>query len=256
MNKSLVILCLLAIVSISISSQEDLSLDKVKNSGILKIGMNTTELPWALYDKKTKNLIGYEVEIQKLIAEKLTQWLGKKIQIKVVNGKWLDLPKLLNKGKFDVIGNAYGPYKYDNVVWSKAYHKWGLMLAVRKNSSYSSPNALQNKLVAHYNEFIARKTAKELGLNKLKAYEDGEAALKNLVNGKVEGFMYDSVFLQYYAKKDSRVKIIGGLLHHSGYHFGVRKQDSALLAMLDKAVTEVLKSDQYKKILQKWFGKN
>src|SRR3972149_5925032 len=80
-----------------LDQKSDTTWDKIKASGVLRIGITSGDLPWIDIDPATGSYVGAEVEI----AEQLTQELG--VEIQWVDTGWDALIDDLIAQKFDVI---------------------------------------------------------------------------------------------------------------------------------------------------------
>jgi len=223
--------------------------------GILRIGQSDTELPWCDRDPDTGELIGYEVEIDKLLLNQINQKLKSNLEIQFVMGDWIDLPNRLIRKRFDIIGNCWTPSEeyQDKILWSVPYHKWGLITAVRADSPYTSIDQLINKPVGRYNDPTSEHVFKEKGFKDVRSYNDGDLAMEELLNGNLEAYIYDSVYLLYAEKNNPDIRVIGEELNESTYNFGIRKGEEDLLELINQCLEEVIVSKEYKEILDRWF---
>jgi polar amino acid transport system substrate-binding protein len=251
-KKVLVVLIALSLIFALVlpTSSADRSLVRVKGAGVLKVGMDVNELPWAGVDLDTGKRIGFEVELAELLAKRLG------VKLEIVSLTWASLPNALLEGKFDVVGNAWTPEPETEktIGWSKPYFEWGLMIAVRKNNNtIRGVEDLRGKVVGRYDDPTTEEIVRAIpGLKELKTYtvsDDGYAALKS---GRIDAFIYDSVALLYIAKEDPAIKVVGRRLNTSTYNYGVRKADAELLKAIDSALVQILSSKEYKDIMSHW----
>src|SRR5690606_19897534 len=77
-------------------------LDTVKERGALIVGLEGTYPPFNYVDAKTGELDGFDVDVAKLIAERLG------VKAEFVKTEWSAILAGLGSGKFDVIVNQVG----------------------------------------------------------------------------------------------------------------------------------------------------
>jgi ABC-type amino acid transport substrate-binding protein len=223
--------------------------------GIIKVGTMDNELPWCDRDMETGELIGYEVEIIRLLVEKMNTILNSDIKLEFVSAYWDELPDKLLRRRIDIIGNSWSPtdeYK-DKIIWSNPYQIWGLITVIRSNSNYTSIDQLKNLPVGRYDDPVTIDLFNSLGFKNIKLYENGDLGIEELIAGNIEAFIYDSASLEYIAKVDPRIKVIGSYLNQSTYNFGIRKGEEDLLQVVNQALDLIIGSPEYQAIMDKWY---
>ncbi len=104
------------------SSGKSDALKSIKEKGKIVIGLEGNWQPWSYHDEQD-NLVGYDVEVGKAIAEKLG------VEAEFVEGPWDGLFAGIDAGRYDIIINGVGiteerqksydfsePYAYDSSV--------------------------------------------------------------------------------------------------------------------------------------------
>src|SRR5205823_3937834 len=81
--------------------------------------------------QQPSRVVGFEVELMKLIAEKLG------VRSEFVQGNWDKLPDLLHLDKFDIIVNGYESTKprLDKMLATRRYYVYELQLMARKDDA-------------------------------------------------------------------------------------------------------------------------
>jgi ABC-type amino acid transport substrate-binding protein len=231
------------------TSASDQSWEKIKKSGVLVIGMDTSELPWVELDAESGKYEGFEYELM----EKITQELGMKL--KIISTHWVNLANTLIEKKFDILANAYSekdveePEKF---IWSEPYYEWVWVVCARSNDKRINTLAdLKGKIVGCYID------SQELcstipGIKELKVYD--QPAYDKLLEGVIDVFIYDSTSVYYVVRNEPRLKVVGPIFPENvnTYRLGFRKEDVSLKDTVNNVLTKILAGEEYKAILAKW----
>jgi lysine-arginine-ornithine-binding protein len=229
------------------------------NAQTLKLGTDPTFAP---YESKSPSgeIVGFEIDIAKAMCQKM----GVK-PVWVENDFDSIIPALQAK-KFDAIvsGMAVNEKRKQQVNFTdKVFHTPAGMV-VRKGSGLKTLAAsLKGKSVGMQQgtifEQYARKYYSPYGVN-VTPYKTPDLYRADLLAGRLDAVMDDSVVLQTtllskpegkdyeFAKPALRDEIFG-----VGAAFGVRKDDTALLQKLNKALAAIRKDGTYDKIAKKYF---
>src|SRR5690606_11397188 len=155
-------------------------LDTVKERGTLIVGVEGTYPPFNFVDTKTHELDGFDVDVAKLVADKL----GVKVQF--VKTEWSAILAGLHAGKFDVIINQVGitPDRQKTFDFSIPYVASSPQLILRKDdtSGYKSFADLKGKRlgVSQGSNYEALAKAQEGVL--VKSYPGAPEYLSDLVS--------------------------------------------------------------------------
>ena len=230
---------------------KDNSLERVLSSKELRVGSALEELPWGKVDPKTGKEIGAEVEIAKLVADKLS------VKLVLVN-KGFDylLPDLLNK-QYDVViaGMSITNERKKLVNFTGPYLTTGLSIIVRKdNQSIKSVSDLEGKKVGTLSGTTSHEFLQTLKNVDVRAYDDPGKYITETINGNIDATVYDATAANNYLKENPSLKVTGDLLKKEQYGMAVRKGDVMLLNELNLIISEIKDSDEFKKIIQEWYG--
>lgn len=173
-------------------------MEKVKRTGVLSAGTSKDAFPFAYKDKQGK-LIGYSVDMLKLIQQQLEKELGKKIQLKLVtlppSGR---IPNIVNR-KVDIVCDAssFTWERNKNVDFSFSYGATGTNLLVKKASNLGSPKSLIGKkigvLAKTTNENAIKRAQPQAKLIYLRDRWQGYTALQQ---GRIDAFADDGILLE------------------------------------------------------------
>jgi len=239
------------VAATSAFAQQDLK--GIKEAGVLRIGTEGTYPPFTYHDEKNE-LVGFDVEIGRAVAEKL----GVKAQF--LEGKWDGLIAGLDANRYDVVINQVGitdarKAKYD---FSEPYIASKAVLIVKGD----------NDEIRSFADLKGRKAAQTLTSNFGKLAEasgaqlvgtDGfDQSIQLVLQGRADATVNDNLsFLDFKKKKpDADVKVVAQQedADVSGIIFA--KGQPELKAALDKALADIKADGTYEKISQKYFGAN
>jgi polar amino acid transport system substrate-binding protein len=173
-------------------------MQKVKRTGVLTAGTSKDAFPFA-YRNKEGQLIGYSVDMLKLIQQQLEKELGKKIQLKLVALNTDErIPNIVNQ-KVDIVCDAssFTWERNKSVDFSFSYGATGTNLLVKKTSTINEPKSLIGKRIG-----VLPKTTNEKAIAtaqpqaKLVYFKDREKAYAALQQGKIDGFASDGILLE------------------------------------------------------------
>ena len=120
-------------------------------------------------------------------------------------------------------------------------------------------SSLQDKKVACVNRHITHiylQNFKEIQCHLVSTPVEGLLAL---INGKVDAFIYPEqivLYLSQQLKLSDKLKVVGKPLRVLSWSMTVKKGNKELLEKLNSGINAVRESGEYKKIYNKWFGKN
>ena len=181
----------------SVASAETV-MEKVKRTGVLTAGTSKDAFPFAYKDKQGQ-LIGYSVDMLKLIQQQLEKEVGRKIQLKLVAlapaGR---IPNIVNR-KVDIVCDAssFTWERNKNVDFSFSYGATGTNLLVKKASNLGSPKSLIGKRIG-----VLAKTTNEQAIKqaqpqaKLVYPKDRWQGYTALQQGKIDAFADDGILLE------------------------------------------------------------
>ncbi|MEM6402260.1 MAG: amino acid ABC transporter substrate-binding protein [Cyanobacteria bacterium P01_D01_bin.116] len=181
----------------SVASAESV-MQKVKRTGVLTAGTSKDAFPFAYKDKQGK-LIGYSVDMLKLIQQQLEKELGKKLQLKLVALNTDErIPNIINN-KVDIVCDAssFTWERNKNVDFSFSYGATGTNLLVKKTSNLGDSKSLIGKRIG-----VLAKTTNEKAIAqaqpkaKLVYFKDRQKAYTALEQGKIDAFASDGILLE------------------------------------------------------------
>lgn len=255
-----IIMTVIIAISISCSkkdSTEDNSIQKVKDSGKLILGLDDTFAPMGFRDD-SEEIVGFDIDLAKEVASRM----GVKLEIKPID--WSSSILSLNKGDIDVLWNGLtiNETRKEQINFSKPYLNNRLVIVKPKNrNDINSKNDLAGKIlgvqVGSNDEALQSdpisKEAKEI-----RKYDVNVNAFLDLRAKRIDAVIIDEVAAQYYISQEKVdfVVVENSPLTEEFYGVGFRKTDSKLLAEVDRILDEMKTDGKASEISQKWFAKD
>lgn len=139
---------LLLAVGIAQPAWAETVMEKIARTGILTVGTRTDLVPYS-YVNDQGDLVGYSVDVVKLIRDRLQTELGKDITIQIVpETDFSQRMTHLTSGQVDIACDTAFTWQRDQYVdFSVSYGLSGIRLAVPKDSSLGSSESLAGKRI-------------------------------------------------------------------------------------------------------------
>ncbi|MDR2710829.1 MAG: amino acid ABC transporter substrate-binding protein [Burkholderiales bacterium] len=220
------------------------------------IGLDDSFPPMGFRDEQNQ-ITGFDVDL----AKEAAKHLGMEVEFKPID--WNAKEAELNGKRVDALWNGLTitEERKANIAFTTPYLKNRQIVVVTATSPIKSKADMAGKVVGvqegstavdAVEKDVASKTFKEL-----KKFKDNVTALLDLTTGRLDAVVVDEVVGRYYvAKKPGEYVVLGEDFGDEEYGVGVRKDDTALLAKLQKAMDDMRKDGSAAKISEKWFGKD
>lgn len=230
-------------------------LSDIKKKGELVFGVLGTDEPNSFVDPKTREFIGYEVDLARAIAAKI----GVKPVFKQV-AVAARIPEL-QQGGVDILAASltHNKEREAQVDFSLTHFVTGQKVLVKKSSGIQDVSALAGKKVV-----TVKGGTQEPNIRKavptadVVTFETTQQAFQALQQGKGVAFVNDEVsLLSDYAKLGSAKKdylILPQNLSVEPLAFGIRKGEGALKAAVDDTLRGLEKNGEAEKAFVKWYG--
>lgn len=230
-------------------------LDDIKKKGELVVGVLGTDEPNSFIDPKTREIIGYEVDLARAIATRL----GVKLQIKQL-AVAARIPEL-QQGHVDLLAASLTHNKEREAVidFSLTTFVTGQKVLVKADSGIQNLAALAGKKVVTIKggtqEPNIRKAVPQVDVV---TFDTGPQAFQALQQGKGVAFVNDEVsLLDQHAKlgtASSQYRILDQNISVEPLAIGIRKGEKRLKAEVDAALSSLEKGGEADKLFVKWYG--
>lgn len=227
------------------------SLTRVQEAGVLKIGTEGTYAPYSYHDEDGK-LVGFDVEIAELVAEKL------EVEAEFVETKWDAMIAGLDAKRFDIIANQVGISeerleKYD---FSEPYtYIHGALIVNEDNEEIKSFEDISGKKSAQTLTSNWAKTAEEYGAE-LVGVDGFEQSIELITSGRADLTINSEVALYDYLKQkpDAPIKSVALSDNPSIVGIPVRKGEESLYEAINTAILELKEDGKLAELSIKYFG--
>jgi polar amino acid transport system substrate-binding protein len=230
-------------------------LSDIKKKGELIIGVLGTDEPNSFIDPKTREIVGYEVDLGKAVA----RTIGVKPVIKQL-AVAARIPEL-QQGRVDILAAALTHTKEREAVvdFSISTFLTGQKVMVRRDSGITQLAQLAGKRVTTVKGGTQEPNMrKAVPTVQVITFETAPQAFVALQQRKANGFVNDEVSLHdAYGKLGPAQKdyvILPQSISSEALAIGIKKGESSLKAVVDSTLRELEKSGEAEKLFIKWFG--
>ncbi|MGN0295258.1 MAG: amino acid ABC transporter substrate-binding protein [Lachnospiraceae bacterium] len=252
-----VMLCAAVLTGCSQSGEETAVLEKfdllsqIQERGEIVIAMEGTWAPWTYHDEADE-LVGYDVEVAKLVAEKLG------VKPVFVESEWDGLLAGLDDGRYDIMVNGVGitPERQEKYDFSTpyAYNRTAVIVRGDYDEIHSmedlSGKRTANTISSTYAEQAERYGAEVTGV------DDLNQTIELLLSGRIDATLNAEVtFFDYLnAHSDANIQIAAYSDDVEQVAIPVRKGEETLLAAINEALAELNASGKLTELSEKYFG--
>lgn len=234
------------------NSNEDNSLQRVKDSGKLSIGLDDSYPPMEFRNNKNQ-LEGFDIDLGKELAKKL----GVKYNPVVTDFNGIILA--LQSGKFDAIIATLSitDERKKQIDFIGPYINGGQIIIVKSsNKSITTKDDLKDKTVGVQLGSTGEQAAGKIsGVKEIKKYDKITEAFHEVSIGRIDALICDSEVGEYYVAKDKKdYAVLKDKLTKEPVGIGVKKKDKKLQEALNKAIADLKKDGTLSKLSTKWFG--
>ena len=226
--------------------------EDIKNSGVLKVGIDPTYPPNE-YKDDAGNIVGWEVELFDAVAAKL----GMKVEYTA--SKFDNIIPGIEGGKYNLgLSSFFDKVERQKVVDMVSYYTAGSQFAARKGSDVTPDNlcglsvAAQNG-TAQYLEDVPAFSQACVDAGKdpinLLGYDTQDEATTAVVAGKADAFVADSPVVQYAVKQNSGELQLAGDIYGVYFYAMPVAKGSGLAPALQAAVQSLIDDGTYGDIL-------
>ena len=223
----------------------------------IRIGTEGAYPPFNNLNAK-KELEGFEIDYANMLCEKM------KVKCTWVVQDWDGIIPALLANKYDIIiaGMNATDERKKRVDFTSVYTKTPIWaISAKAAGTDISPAALKGKAVGTQGSTIhANFLEKYYKDSNIRLYPTQEEANLDLINGRLDYIIADSLALQDFLDNKGKdcCKKAGEVtrdpaIHGPGVGGAIRKGDTELKALWDKAIAESMSDGSFKKIQDKWF---
>lgn len=226
-------------------------LDEIKAAGKIVMGTSADYPPYEFHkvvDGKD-TIVGWEIEMAELIAKEL----GVKLEIKEYGFDTLIATLNANKVDFVVSAMTITDKRKESVDFSIPYNQGGQQILTTKEKAATIKTAadLKGKTVAVQLGTTGEAEAQKIEGVKVKQLDKFEAAVLDLLAGKVDAVIGGSIVVKNFEKNNPKL-VTGEQLTSERNGIAFRKGDTELVEAVNKALDKLIKDGTVEKLVLKY----
>ncbi len=229
----------------------------IQARGKLICGMSSSSAPWGYLDSKTQTVVGYEVDLCKLLAKKL----GVEVELKDVSST-ARVPEIM-QGRVDVLAQllTYSKERAEQVDFSGAYVNESFNFMVRDDSELKQVDELDGKRVGVVaGSFLEPLIPGRVPTARVVAFENQPANFMALQQGKVaaSAMRYSQAKALEVNGGDgvAKLRALPGALTTGASGFGIKKGEDKWRDYLNAFLGDLEASGEGQALFDKWLGKD
>jgi polar amino acid transport system substrate-binding protein len=221
------------------------------------VGLDDNFPPMGFRDEKNE-LVGFDIDLAKEAGKRL----GREVTFKPID--WNAKEAELSGKRVDVLWNGLTitEERKANILFTTPYLENRQIIVVLDKSPLMTKADLADKVVGVQDgssaiEAVQKDEATAKSIKELKKFGDNVTALMDLSAGRLDALVVDEVVGRYYtAKKPGEYRVLDDNFGTEDYGVGTRKDDTELMASLQKAMDDMKADGSAAAISSKWFGKD
>ena len=256
-------LAFFAIFTMTITGAMANTIEKAKTTGKFTLAYRESSIPFSYIGEDGKPL-GFGWEMCKLIAEEVKKETGRKdlvVESQAVTSQ--NRIPLIQNGTVDVEcgSTTNNSERGKQVTFAINYFYTGTRFLVKSDSGIKSINDLKGKKVVsttgttNYQILRNLNDEKKYGFELLGAKDHADALLM-VESGMAHAFGMDDILLyglKASSKESAKLAVVGESIQVEPYAIMFRKDDPKFQALVNKVITNSIKSGEFEKAYKKWF---
>jgi polar amino acid transport system substrate-binding protein len=231
------------------------TLEEIQKRGTLRVGMEPGYMPFELTNQKGE-IIGFDVDMAKRMANAM------EVELELVSTAWDGIIPALLTDKFDIImsGMTLTQQRNMSINFAQPYIIIGQSALVAKKhegtvKSYADLNDPKYTVGSKLGTTGEQATKRMIGNATYISYETEQEGVLELINGKLDAFIYDLPYNAIAIGQRGQDKIyhIDTPFTYEPLAWAVRKGDPDFLNWLNNFLFQVKNDGTYEKIYEKWF---
>ena len=251
----LLLVVALAAMTFSMGTAMAGALDDIQKRGSLRVGMEPGYMPFELTNQKGE-IIGFDVDMAKRIAKAMG------VKLEIVSTAWDGIIPALLTQKFDMImsGMTLTQERNLSINFATPYILIGQSILLNKKfekdvKSYKDLNDPKYTIASKLGTTGEQATKRMIPNAKYISYETEQEGTLELLNGKIDAFIYDLPFnsIAYAEKGKGKIVHLNEPFTKEPLAWAIRKGDVDFLNWLNNFMAQIKYDGDYDKIYNKWF---
>ena len=228
-------------------------LDDIKARGSLICATLNSSEPLGYQDPATRKTVGFDVDTCAAIAKRL----GVSLDLRSVSVEARIAE--LSLGRVDLIAAALGYTKEraQQIAFSDAHYQVPIKLVVKADSPLNKLADFKGKKISANKGSTPELYARRRTEAEVVTFQDPPAAFLALQQGKVDGLALAAPSaVRFVNETGGKFRFADEALAYEATALGVKKDEPALLAAVNKALAEMEASGEIDALWTKWYGPN
>ena len=255
--KKLSLVCAALVVALAFAAGSVMAgtLDEIQKRGKLRVGMEPGYMPFELTNQKGE-IIGFDVDMAKRMAKAMG------VELELVSTAWDGIIPALLTNKFDVImsGMTLTQERNMSINFAQPYILIGQTILLNKKfegqvKSYKDLNDPKYTVASKLGTTGEQATKRMIPNAKYISYETEQEGVIEVVNGKIDAFIYDMPFnaIAFNQKGQGKIVHLDTPFTQEPLAWAIRKGDVDFLNWMDNFMAQLKYDGDYDKIYKKWF---
>jgi ABC-type amino acid transport substrate-binding protein len=232
------------------------AIERIKAKGVLSVATGTY-VPFEYRDPNTDEIVGFDIDFIKLLADKLG------VELKVTDMTFTSIIPTIENGEYDLaIAAMYNtPARREVVLMSDSYMETGMVLVAPKGNpkniqSLSDCAGLKVGVKAGAtSQLVAEKGMEEAGIKfTIVGYEETIGCISDLVNGRIDVVVNDLLNQLELNKVTPEVEIVTKPFTSANLAIAIKKGNDDLLSLVNQLITEYKADGSYAALYEKWLN--
>jgi polar amino acid transport system substrate-binding protein len=216
----------------------------------IQVAMDATWPPFEYVDESSKELVGFDVDLMKAIAEK------EGLDVEFVNVSWDPLLAGMAQCQYDASISAMTitEERKEQFNFTEPYFAAGQIVTVAfDNADITGKDTLVGKTVGAQLGTTGAILVEDLEEVTLKNYDDIGLAFQDLMNGQIDAVVADNpLALGYIGQNPDQLKAVGEVFTDEYYGIAVCKTETELLEKLNSGLEKVKADGVIDELTEKW----
>ncbi len=231
------------------------TLDDMLKSGKLRVGMEPGYMPFEMTNKKGE-IIGFDVDMAKAMAKAMG------VELELVSTAWDGIiPALITK-KFDIImsGMTLTQERNMKISFADPYIVIGQSILVDKKhagkvKSYKDLNDKKFKVASKLGTTGEQATKRMIPNATYISFETEQEGVMDLVNGKIDAFVYDLPYnaIAFAEKSQGKLFLLDEPFTYEPLAWAVNRGNADFINWLNNFLAQAKNDGTYDRIYKKWF---
>jgi polar amino acid transport system substrate-binding protein len=231
------------------------ALDDIQKRKTLRVGMEPGYMPFELTNKKGE-IIGFDVDMANSMAEAMG------VELDLISTAWDGIIPALLTGKFDIImsGMTLTQQRNMSINFATPYILIGQTVLLNNKfadqvKSYEDLNDPKYTVASKLGTTGEQATKRMIPNAKYISYETEQEGVMEVVNGKIDAFIYDMPFnvIAVAEKGGGKIIHLDEPFTKEPLAWGIRQGDVDFLNWLNNFMVQIKYDGLYDEIYNKWF---